>query len=985
MRKLFFLITLIFIFNNILLGQYAEFRHISTDMGLSSSEVYCQIQDSAGYMWFGTSRGLSRFDGYTFENYTASNGLPSNSIIKMFYDKTGRIWFATYDGALSYYENKSFKIFEQNDTLIKISKNYFINNLFTDDKNNLWIMPLRGGIYKFTESGEISEINVTTEYSAFYFNDIETGVIYDYVHGDKKSDSIYLNVTDEGNFIIGAKNGFRKNVYKIRTGEYLISISNKIYHIRNNHIVYQKTYKNDISGIFVDNKRNFWISVLYEGVYFYKNSDFNTLPEIYLSSMSPIPVYQDHQEGYWLPTTENGVFYSPSFQFISYKRFGIPLFNIVALKIFNSTLYFSTFDRQVVKCSLVDHRIMSIENKQLRPNRDYAIQDIVSTSDSSIWYIGSELIREKNNEFEIIDTLVRTYKAYAKGNNIYLASDQGLSIYCDSLCETFPYTNFPSSNAIFVDNKNTVWIGTINGLYSFKDKEYTFLGDENKALKSRINDISQYEKFLVLATNGDGVFFYNPEKNYLKALNNENGLNSNFVNTVFVSGNDIWAGTNKGLNKINIVSKNDTLAVFNTQFTDIDGLYATEIKDIDQNGNCIFLGTTKGLISFYPDNIEKNLNPPELHFDSIYINSKKLLIDSSYRFSPNNNTITFYYKGISFSAGDKVIYKYKLEGYDDEWNYTADRFLRFPNLLPGQYTLLLTSSTDGNSWNETPLKISFYIKKKFTNTILFYILMLLAIFLSAASILSFRYTRLEKDLKLKRQMMRSEQKALRSQMNPHFIFNALNSIRRYILENDTDNADFYLTSFASLMRKVLDNSKFEFISLDEEIKTLKLYLELEKMRFDESFTFNLFIDENIKMNSVFLPTMIIQPILENAIWHGLAPLNKDGLLLLEIKKIDEKSFICIVDDNGIGREKAAEIAERRKNHKSTGMQNLMERINMINAAGIKHIDINTLDKYDASGKSAGTRVEITFKHINIHKKRFSIKLFGKKYYFRLKE
>lgn len=970
----------------VLKSQYAEFKHFSTDMGLSSSEVYCQMQDSAGYMWFGTSRGLSRFDGYSFKNYTASDGLPSNSIIKIFYDVNGRIWFATYDGSLSYYENSKFNIFSQNDTLIKLSKNYYVNNLFVDKDSSLWVMPLRGGIFEFDKNRNVHNRVPESYYSAFYFNEIDGGgVVSTYIRGQERSDSVYLEVNDKGFFIVGINNGFRKNVYKIRLGEYLISISNKLYYIRNNHIISIKTYKNEISGVFVDNKKNFWISVLYEGVYYYANSDLNALPEIYLSGMSPIAVFQDHQSGYWLSTTENGVFYSPSFQFISYKRFGIPLFNIVSLKIFNDFLYFSTYDRQVVKCSLSGHRIMSIQNLQLRSGRDYAIQDIVVTEDSSVWYLGNELIKEHNNKITIVDTLTRSYRAFARKNKVYINSDKGLNIYCDTICKTYPYDNLPTSNAIYVDDNEDVWIGTINGLFLFSNGEYSFLGDEFISLKARINDITMFEKYIVIATNGDGLFLYSKTTNELNILNENNGLNSNFVNTVFASDNDIWAGTNKGLCKINLIDNNDSLQIFTTQFTDIDGLYAIEIKDIDKNGDCLFLGTTKGLISFYPKNVEKNFNPPELHIDSILVNNTKIEIDTFYKFSPSNNTLTFYYKGISFSAGDKVLYKYKLEGYDEEWNNTADRFLRFPNLLPGEYTLFLLSSADGKTWNKTPIKIRFYIKKKFTRTLAFYILLIILIFISAGGILTFRFNRLEKDLRLKRRMMRAEQKALRSQMNPHFIFNALNSIRRYILENDADNADFYLTSFATLMRKVLDNSKYEFISLEEEINTLKLYLELEKMRFDDSFTFNLQIDENIKQQAVFLPTMILQPLLENAIWHGLAPLNKDGLLTLSIKKIEDKSFVCIIDDNGIGRDKAAEIALRRKGHKSTGVKNLQERIHLLNTAGVKKIELNILDKFDPKGNSTGTQVEVKFLHVvSSNKKRFSVKILGKRYYFRLK-
>jgi len=176
-------IIIIFVFVSRVLAlkaQYAEFRHISNDNGLASSEVYCQIQDSLGYVWFGTSRGLSRYDGYEFHNFTASDGLPSNSIIKMFYDRFGRIWFATYDGVLSYYGNQQFHVFEYNDTLAALSKNYYITNLYVDKDSNVWVMPALGGIYEFTVDGKIIDKLPEDLSKSFYFRDMGDGVIYSF-------------------------------------------------------------------------------------------------------------------------------------------------------------------------------------------------------------------------------------------------------------------------------------------------------------------------------------------------------------------------------------------------------------------------------------------------------------------------------------------------------------------------------------------------------------------------------------------------------------------------------------------------------------------------------------------------------------------------------------------------------------------------------------------------------------------------------------
>jgi sensor histidine kinase YesM len=216
-----------------------------------------------------------------------------------------------------------------------------------------------------------------------------------------------------------------------------------------------------------------------------------------------------------------------------------------------------------------------------------------------------------------------------------------------------------------------------------------------------------------------------------------------------------------------------------------------------------------------------------------------------------------------------------------------------------------------------------------------------------------------RQLEQERQLMLAEQRALRSQMNPHFIFNALNSIRRFILENDMDKADYYLTSFATLMRRVLDNSRQNFITLENELQTLELYLELERMRFDHSFSFYIDVDPQIDIHNWLIPPMIIQPFAENAIWHGLAMKPSGGKLLLSFKLQGDR-VLCIVEDNGIGRQKAAQIAAKRKGHKSTGLANTKERLDLLYKLYGKRIELKITDLYDENGEPAGTRVELSF-------------------------
>lgn len=953
-----YLVFLEFIFS---FSQNHKLKFFSTEMGLSSSEVYCIAQDNKGYMWFGTSRGLSMFDGVLFKNFSSKDGLPSNSIIKIFKDKYGRLWFSAFDGSLSYYSNNKFYTFSQNDTLQKIDKNYHLTNLFFDDDSNMWFTPAQGGIFYFDKKNKVHHIEPQIANTGLYILKKNNNYLSQYI-SSKPSDSIFFAKTDSTLLLYAFRPGFRYNNFIVDDTILFVSLANELYFIKNNSIVLKKKFYNEITNILVDRSKNVWVGVMQEGVYVFSNYNFSKPTRHLLEGMTVAAVFQDIQNGFWLPTTENSIFYSPSFDF---NYFTIPnekFSNIISLKPFNNSLYVSNYNKNLYQVSIEQNYLSEYKKLNFALNPNYSINDIVVTNDNIVWLIGKELIKIKNGKFYNICRLSRSYKAYSKDNKIYISSDRELKVVSDTSFEIIPHNLNIIVNSIYVDDANNVWFGTINGLYVYSLSKFQYFGNNNPVFKSRINDITGFKNLIVVATNGSGIYFFNPKNNYLSIITETNGLTSNFVNCLLTMENEIWVGTNRGLCKVSLISDTEPIKTFIVPFNESDGLFSYEIKDIENYHNTIFIGTSDGIYYFDKYKIKKNLNPPILMLDSIVVNNKSQNIQNYYKFKSSQNTISFFYKAISYTAGNKIIYKYKLEGYDNQWNLTKDQFLRFPNLPSNKYQLVVFASTDGMNWTPEPIVVSFSIKKKFSQTLFFYILIIVIITLISIIVISYRYHRLRQDLRMRRLTIRSEQKALRSQMNPHFIFNALNSIRRYILESSIDKADFYLTRFAQLMRQVLENSKKEYISLEEEINTMRLYLELERMRFDNTFVFSIDIDINLNQKIIFLPTMIIQPIVENAIWHGLAPLQSNGLLHLTFKSLNEKSFECIIDDNGIGRQKAKEIAQKRKGHKSTGITNLQERIELINQTGLKFIEMETIDKYNEQNNAAGTKVIIKFWH-----------------------
>jgi len=215
-------------------------------------------------------------------------------------------------------------------------------------------------------------------------------------------------------------------------------------------------------------------------------------------------------------------------------------------------------------------------------------------------------------------------------------------------------------------------------------------------------------------------------------------------------------------------------------------------------------------------------------------------------------------------------------------------------------------------------------------------------------------------VQIKQKQAEIEMRALRAQMNPHFIFNSLNSINKYILKSDHTNASRYLTRFAKLIRLILDNSNSKEVALSDELEALRLYIEMESLRFTNKFEYEIIVNENVSADTLQVPPLIIQPYVENAIWHGLLHREAGGRLLVAISTTNDNMLQCVVEDNGIGRARAKELKSKSAtNNKSLGMKLTEERINMLNQYTSLDASIRIIDLENDAGEAAGTKVILT--------------------------
>jgi two-component sensor histidine kinase len=336
-------------------------------------------------------------------------------------------------------------------------------------------------------------------------------------------------------------------------------------------------------------------------------------------------------------------------------------------------------------------------------------------------------------------------------------------------------------------------------------------------------------------------------------------------------------------------------------------------------------------------------------------------IRSGCELSHQQNALSFQFTGISMSHPDRVQYQYVLAGGRGDTVVTPSDHVSFSNLAPGEYQFLVRSTTADVFSSEPFESFSFSIKPPFSQTPPFRAALLLGICSLLYGLYHVRMRsqrrRQQQELRTARLLNESKILAFQARMNPHFIFNSLNAIQYFILNDDRISSLNYLSKFGRLLRQILDNTVGSKISLQQEIEMLSAYVGMEEMRFDHKFRFELTVEESVSLTDIDIPGMIVQPFAENAILHGLLHKEGEGLLRIHFAA-SSRQVICTVTDNGIGRERAAEINKAKAaNHQSHGTQIAINRLALLNKDDLAN-DVIFRDLYAASGEPAGTEVTI---------------------------
>jgi ligand-binding sensor domain-containing protein/two-component sensor histidine kinase len=979
-----------------------KIKEIAQKENLCDPFVLSITQDNDGLIWVGSNTGLNRLDGYTvkkfFFNPTKADGLSNNTIMDLNSNFNNKLWIGTGNG-ICYYDNNTKHIKRINSDSSKVLYPIFISakekllaisqidgNWYTVDKNdkltNLHFkmdLPLleeqiKKGIPFANKKSDLNEwvcsknLLVNINLNTLKIQDaINLGEIFKAHHLHsilRDGDCLWLstwgkgiirfNLTTKEMVFLKSKNTFFKQTVKFidpNKKEWIVSTNENGYTIIDPVTLELKDYALGASTfkVCVDKQNTIWFGSN-NGLFFAENKkDFIQLKEVFDNYISPnklnntkktLPwnVYSTN-EYYFIPLTKEKSMlqFDKHWKFIKYyepnknaNKEGVFAYENISGIYEKNNFYWITTYNGLVKCSKGFTPIKWFYANM--PNAKYAdlneLRNLSVLTDDKIVFKSNHAIQYfdlKKEEF--IHTFAKTKNdkdnfpngligyATAKGDYCYFSTEHTglyqLELKTGNIQNIpLPYNN-TALTKIVIDG-DIIWVGSYNGLIKYNTK--------TKVAKTYLQQDGLYSDLIVGLTITKSKILWMLTASSVSCLNTKTEEIKNIYIKTGISGGNAYG----------------------------------EKVVIDDNDNIVF--GIRNYIGFIDKEILNEIEQPKRSIiTALLVNNKDTLWQikkgEKYISLPNNeNSI-----GIHFAmenAEENNTYFYKL---NNEWRSINNGQIELAGLAPGSYKIYVANQPKNNGINDF---ITIKIQPPFYKRWWFYLLcvvgvgsILLAFYKAKANNIR-KQTILQKTYEQK--LAESEMQTLRSQMNPHFMFNTLNSINSYIIQNKTEVASEYLTTFSKLMRSILDLSKQETVPIAKEITALKMYVELEALRLENKFDYTISIDPNIDEESVRIPSLIIQPFVENAIWHGLHNKDTKGNILIQVKETHENSLMITIEDDGVGRKAATKIKRIDINHKSYGIDITINRVKLLNNSNT----VTFTDLYDENNIAAGTKVAI---------------------------
>jgi ligand-binding sensor domain-containing protein/two-component sensor histidine kinase len=991
-----------------------HFSHLTTKEGLSTNLTRSVFQDERGIIWICTAdAGLDRYDGNVVKNFRHSlndtTSLPSNNLSYMTEDPQYKFWIATTAGLYFFdpitekgkrialnkvnsitdilhvkcdskgfvfvntneniYEINSktgaivqyvYTLEENNPLLLQKKKYSDLPHFYEDSKNQLWI----GTLF-------VNRIKKTVEQKNFSNTFFENQIIED---KNKKIWSI--------SWVGGLKEwdeSLKQFVTRYNTKDKIHSFST--WQFKNEEFIFMTVYP--FGAVLFNTKTKTYLE--------YRH----TSDEMSITASEDGTILRDKENRLWITSSKGINILDPKLQLFNYRLLYQKVDKSTDESFGMARAFLETNGEFEVSGSYQKGLFHFTKNwdlkkqiKSIPPNAKSTdaqeITFILQEKNGDTWYATDNgLVKKSNGAYKIFlpdslkniphnsDFLFRTILKRPDGKFWIRSSGKKLYLF-DPIKEKFikDYAKeiTAGTNAIALDKESNVWITTTKGLYWLDVKNDTigriYFSIANKLYEKALNNLRllYFDKENILwITSEYGLIKFNTTTKGYEHISQKDGLPEESLLRIVEDDNGyLWINTNKG------VIRYDKKQTFN-YYTSANGLLFT-YNDLRcafakiNSGNILF-GYNGGFVEFNPadfNTIEKNVKAEilDIYIDNTLIVPSVSGKNKSITILPNEKQLKIHFGIFNYTAPALNKFYFYIEGIQNDWQECKDGNIEFFKLPAGKYTLHVKAAITNATGKNIEDILYIIVKPYWYQTNWFKALLALLLLLLVIGFIILRSKQIRKKEKIKNfyenKMLHLEMQSLRSQMNPHFMFNTLNSINSYIIQNKTALASEYLTTFSKLMRSILDLSKQETVTILKEIGALKMYIELEALRLENKFDYNIIIDRNVDEESIKIPSLIIQPFVENAIWHGLHNKNTQGHIDIHVKETAEHNLIITIEDDGIGRQASAAIKQEQVKHKSYGIDITLSRIKLLN----EHNSVTFTDLYDAKNNAAGTRVTI---------------------------
>lgn len=944
------IVLLLFFGSRKLLAQVQPaFLQILEDKGLQSNTIYDIHVAKSGLLYIAHSKGLSSFDGNHFINYF-NKDYPFTELTNIMETESGRVFCKAFNNILYTVQSDSLgRVGNVNNSFGFSPSSVYKEEIISIKQDSIVIdnfIRKTRRILPLSQGEEISFVNKPIFCGADKFGEKPTVVILDKENQLQLYSSFYPKWTSTH-----FSNG---DIFFVKDK----SVKKIFFYNEKEEINIETKNENSLVNYIVSSDNIIWVCTT-NGLYYRDRLARNSTFQHILQGFNISCVAKTKENNLFVSTVGNGLLFIPNFEV-----------KIHAQDFKNITAFFGVKEKLLIadeSGSLYEYDTKKlIQKKSTNTTSQSFIKFILKDS------ISGTLIT--SGQVSNIGSLQKNFavKDYCYfNNNILIATNSGIYLYRNNNAPTWidkyvianeqdgsklcklNFSNEHTSNIKFDSKNNTLYIGNYSGLFEMKDgyEHAIKLAEPNCVLK----DICVWNSELLLASKDKGILKWNGTT-YEKAFatNPTDGILykfETFKNELWILGeNAIFCYANNGSNLI--------------RYGNEIGVKAGNIKGIFVTEESVFLNYGKSIIELPKKVLNAQVGKPSFILNSVTNVNQGTLLASNTVLKHNENFIVFNFSLVAFANAFNTHVAYSINDKELVHLEYYDRALSLNFLKPDNYKVKFFIVTDNKISEQCVGEFLFTINPPFYNTWWFALITIILLLLLLYFFVKRRVGNLKKEMALKqakitleKELDKSTLTSIKAQMNPHFIFNALNTIQSYVYMNDKRNASIYISKFSDLTRSILDMSNKEVITLAEEINALKIYLSLEKMRFEETFEYNIFIDENLQKESIFIPPMLLQPYIENAIKHGL--LHRKINRKLNVSFHSENNFLKIlIDDNGIGRKKSAELNTiSKRNHTSFSTEANRKRIDILKQQ-YPEIELKIIDKLSLYGEAEGTLVEI---------------------------